>query len=411
MNELKIEYLPPESLTPYENNTRKHSPDDIDGIKKSILDTGFNDPIGVWGENNLIVEGHGRQIAALELHLDKVPVIRLDHMTDEQRREYAIRHNRSAELSAWDFDTLAEELAQLEIDGIDMTDLEFDLPDAEAENIEAHEDEYDKPIPEEPRSKVGDLYQLGNHRLMCGDSTDAETVDTLMGGVKADMVFTDPPYGVSYEGGMQIDGGHIKSNGKQQIKNDSLGYDGLYTMLSKAFTNIKKNTVAKSGIYVFYAHSRSREFLNAFHDSGLKQRSILIWHKTSGGFGDFMAQYMNAYEPFIYGSNGDAVNWYGATNEKTVWDLDKEKKCDLHPTMKPIALVARAIQNSSKKSDNVLDLFGGSGSTLIACEQTGRKCYMMELDPHYVDVIIDRWETFTGQKAVLLNDPERTPEE
>ena len=162
----------------------------------------------------------------------------------------------------------------------------------------------------------------------------------------------------------------------------------------------------KSAVYVFYAHSKSREFLNAFHDAGLKRRSVIIWHKTSGGFGDFMAQYMNAYEPCIYGSNGEAVNWYGATNEKTVWDMDKEKKCDLHPTMKPIELVGRAIKNSSKKDDVVLDCFGGSGSTLIACEQLNRKCYMCELDPHYCDVIIQRWENSTGEKAKLL-----TPEE
>lgn len=224
-----------------------------------------------------------------------------------------------------------------------------------------------------------------------------------MNGAKADMVFTDPPYGVAYTGGAKIENGSIKSNGKKRIKNDDLDYTNLYNFLLSIFQNIKSHTSEKTPIYVFYAHSRTREFLNAFYDSGLKQRSVIIWHKTSGGFGDFMAQYMNAYEPCIYGSNGESVNWYGPTNEKTVWDMDKEKKCDLHPTMKPVELVARAIKNSSLKNDLVLDCFGGSGSTLIACEQTGRTCYMVELDPHYCDVIIQRWENLTGKKAELIN--------
>lgn len=223
-----------------------------------------------------------------------------------------------------------------------------------------------------------------------------------MQGESADLILTDPPYGVAYTGGMKIESGKIKSNGKKQIKNDALDYDNLYQFLYDVFVNIKISAKEKAAIYIFYAHSRSREFLNAFFDAGLKQRSIIIWHKTSGGFGDFMAQYMNAYEPCIYGSNGDSVNWYGPTNEKTVWDMDKEAKCDLHPTMKPLELMGRAIKNSSKPNDLVLDLFGGSGSTMIACEQLGRRCFMCELDPHYCDVIIDRWEKFTGKTAKIV---------
>lgn len=244
----------------------------------------------------------------------------------------------------------------------------------------------------------------GGHRLICGDSTDSAVIDKLMNGEKADMVFTDPPYGVAYTGGMKIEDGKIQSNNKKQIKNDALDYENLYSFLLDAFVNLREHTKERAALYIFYAHSRSREFLNAFHDAELKQRSVLIWHKTSGGFGDFMAQYMNAYEPCIYGSNGEAVNWYGPTNEKTVWDMDKEKKCDLHPTMKPIELVSRAIRNSSKQGQSVLDLFGGSGSTLIACEQLNRKCFMCELDPKYVDVIIKRWEQLTGKKAILVNN-------
>lgn len=399
MTDLKIEYLPVTALKPYERNARKHRDFDVDKIVESIRVFGFDDPIGIWGPDNILVEGHGRVLAAKKLGMKTVPCIRLDHLTDEQRRAYALAHNKTAENSEWDLDILPEELESI-VD-IDMSQFGFDINlDEEQEIVDDEVPE----VPEEPRTKLGDVYQLGRHRLICGDSTDPAVIDRLMDGVKADMVFTDPPYGVAYTGGMQIDNGKIKSNGKKQIKNDALDYENLYRFLYDVFTNIKMHSNNKSALYVFYAHSRSREFLNAFYDSGLKQRSIIIWHKTSGGFGDFMAQYMNAYEPCIYGSNGESVNWYGATNEKTVWDMDKEKKCDLHPTMKPLELVGRAIKNSSKKGDLVLDTFGGSGSTLIACEQLNRKCYMAELDPKYCDVIIQRWEKFTGEKAVLLND-------
>ena len=396
MEDIRIEYHDPRDLKAYDKNARAHKKKDIEAIRASIREFGFNDPIGIWSDENLIVEGHGRQIAAIEEGLTEVPCIRLDHLSDEQRRAYALAHNKTAELSEWNFGVLDVELAGIR--EIDMTALGFEpIPEPEPEVVE---DE----IPEESetRCKPGDLWKLGDHRLICGDSTDVAVIDRLMDGVKADMVFTDPPYGVAYTGGMKIENGKIESNGKKQIKNDSLDYEGLYQLLYKAFINLKRFSREKAPLYIFYAHSRSREFLNAFADAGLKQRSIIIWHKTSGGFGDFMAQYMNAYEPCIYGSNGNAVDWYGASNEKTVWDMDKEKKCDLHPTMKPIELVARAIRNSSKKDDSVLDLFGGSGSTLIACEQLNRKCFMCELDPHFVDVIIARWENLTGEKADLV---------
>lgn len=396
---LQVEYVDINSISPYERNARAHGKDDVKAIKKSIEEFGFNDPIGVW--NNQIVEGHGRLLAAKELGMEQVPIIRLDELTDEQRKAYALAHNKTAELSDWDFDMLAAELQDL--NDIDMSAFGFDIDKFVEEQSEIIEDEAPEP-PKEPKSKLGDIFELGGHRLICGDSTDSVVIDKLMDGVKADMVFTDPPYGVAYTGGMKIEDGKIQSNNKKQIKNDALDYENLYSFLLEAFINLREHTKERAAFYIFYAHSRSREFLNAFHDAELKQRSVLIWHKTSGGFGDFMAQYMNAYEPCIYGSNGEAVNWYGPTNEKTVWDMDKEKKCDLHPTMKPIELVSRAIRNSSKQGQSVLDLFGGSGSTLIACEQLNRKCFMCELDPRYVDVIINRWEQFTGQKATKIDD-------
>ena len=408
MEDLKIEYLSVKELKPYDRNARKHQKEDVAAIVNSIKEFGFDDPIGIWGKDNTIVEGHGRLEAAKKLKMDKVPVIHLDHLTDEQRRAYALAHNKTAELSSWLDDVLNDELDN--IFNIDMTEFGFDLDSIVEDEPEIQEDEAPE-VPEEPKAVLGDLYEVGGHRLICGDSTDIAVIDRLMDGVKADMVFTDPPYGVAYTGGMKIENGKIESNGKKQIKNDALDYENLYQFLYDVFTNIKVHTKEKSALYVFYAHSRSREFLNAFHDASLKQRSIIIWHKTSGGFGDFMAQYMNAYEPCIYGSNGETVNWYGATNEKTVWDMDKEKKCDLHPTMKPLELVGRAIKNSSKADDLVLDCFGGSGSTLIACEQLNRKCYMCELDPHYIDVIIQRYINLKGsdEDVYLIRDGEKIP--
>jgi site-specific DNA-methyltransferase (adenine-specific) len=390
---LKVEYIPIDSIKPYENNAKIHTPEQIEQIKASINEFGMNDPIGIWGNDNLIVEGHGRLIACKELGYKEVPIIRLDELTDDQRKAYTLIHNQTTMNTGFDIDILNEELANIEFD---MSDFGFELEIDDIEDKkEIVEDEVPE-IPEEPKAKLGDIYQLGNHRLMCGDSTSIDDVNKLMNGAKADMVFTDPPYGVSYEGG-------LNEKKKQQIKNDNVTGNDLYNFLYKVFINAKNNTNEKSAFYVFYATKTTKEFINAFLDSGLKQRSIIAWYKQGGGFGDFMAQYMNAYEPCIYGSNGESVNWYGASNEKTVWEIDKEKKCDLHPTMKPIEVVARAINNSSKKDNTVLDLFGGSGSTLIACEQLNRKCYMMELDPHYIDVIIQRWENFTGEKAIKLN--------
>lgn len=379
-------------IKPYENNPRNND-EAVEPVAESIKEFGFKVPI-IIDKNNVIVAGHTRYKAAKKLKLKKVPCIKADDLNEEQIRAFRLADNKVSEIAEWDFDLLNIELDS--ISNIDMSSLGFDLDIEELETEEVVEDDFEVEVPEEPKTKLGDIYQLGNHRLMCGDSTSITDVEKLMNGNKADMVFTDPPYGVSYEGG-------LNDKKKQQIKNDSITGNDLYYFLYDVFVNAKLSTKDKSAIYIFYATKTTKEFINAFLDSGLKQRSIIAWYKQGGGFGDFMAHYMNAYEPCIYGSNGESVNWYGASNEKTIWEMNKEKKCDLHPTMKPIELVARAINNSSKQDDGVLDLFGGSGSTLIACEQLNRNCYMMELDPHYVDVIIDRWETLTNKKAVLLN--------
>lgn len=383
-----------EELKVYENNPRNNDKA-VNAVAESILQFGFKVPI-VIDTNDVIVCGHTRLKASKKLGLETVPCIVADDLTEEQIKAFRLADNKTAELAEWDVSKLEEELKELAEMDFDMSAFEFDLAEFE-EPKEVVEDDVPEVSDCEPITQLGDIWKLGEHRLMCGDSTDKATVALLMNGEKADMVFTDPPYGVSYEGG-------LNEKKKAQIKNDALKGNTLYTFLCDVFRNLKASTKDKSAIYIFYATKTTREFINAFDDAGLKQRGIIAWYKKGGGFGDFMAHYMNAYEPCIYGSNGESVNWYGLSNEKTVWEIDKEKKCDLHPTMKPIALVARAINNSSKKGNAVLDLFGGSGSTLIACEQLNRRCFMMELDPKYCDVIIKRWETLTGKKAELVKN-------
>ena len=375
-------------------NYRIHNDRNKKLIKKSLEECGAGRSIVVDNDGE-IIGGNGiyeawgnRPVKVIETDGSELVVVKRTDLStdDEKRKKLAVMDNTASDTAEMDVKLVIDDF------GIDTaTELGLDVPDVEVgENQEVVEDEVPEQV--ETRCKRGDIWKLGEHRLMCGDSTVVADVEKLMDGQKADMVFTDPPYGVSYEGG-------LNEKKKNQIKNDSLRGNALYDMLFSAFSNIKLSTKEMAGIYIFYATKTTREFVNALYESGLKQRSIIAWHKTGGGFGDFMAHYMNAYEPCIYASNGESVNWYGASDEKTVWEIDKEKRCDLHPTMKPIAVVSRAIKNSSKENDSVLDLFGGSGSTLIACEQLNRKCFMMELDEHYCDVIIQRWENLTGKKA------------
>lgn len=380
-------------LVPNPKNNNKHPKEQIERLAKIIDFQGQRQPIVVSNRSGFIVKGHGRLEAIKKLGWEKCAVDYQDYESEAQEYADMIADNQIATWAEFDTQMVLDELPNLDID-TDMLGM-MELPEIEAEESEVVEDEVPEQV--ETRCKRGDIWKLGEHRLMCGDSTCITDVEKLMDGQKADMVFTDPPYGVSYEGG-------LNEKKKKQIKNDALTGNDLYNMLYGAFTNIKLATKEKSGIYIFYAIKTTREFINALFDAGLKQRGIIAWHKLGGGFGDYMAHYMNAYEPCIYASNGESVNWYGASNEKTLWEIEKEKSCDLHPTMKPIAVVSRAVQNSSKNGDGVLDLFGGSGSTLIACEQLNRKCYMMELDEHYCDVIIQRWENLTGKKAERIEN-------
>ena len=405
--DLEIVYLSPHELTPYEGNSRKHAPKDIEQIKESILKDGFNDPIGIWGKQNIIVEGHGRQLAAIELGLEKVPCIRLDHLTDTQRRDYAIRHNRTAELSEWDFGKLEEEIARLEIEGVDLSGLEFDLDVLNGggnTEFSIVEDEPPEP-PETPIAKRGDIWQLGQHRLMCGDSTDAEAWEQLMDGEKADMVFTDPPYGVAI-GDKNATLNSVQPSGRccENIEGDTMTEAELYEMLKSAFINVRENCADDACYFVTSPQGGSLGLMMMMmKDAGLEVRHVLMWEKNSATFSLGRLDYDYQHEPIFYTWTKSHHNFRNGDFRTTVWKYDKPRKCDLHPTMKPVELVANAIMDGTQENMIVLDAFGGSGTTIMAAEQTNRKARLMELDPHYCDVIIKRWEDFTGEQAVKLN--------
>ena len=380
--QLKIEYLPVTELKPYENNARKHAEADVEAIKKSIEEFGFNDPIGIW--HDTIVEGHGRLLAAQELEMAEVPVIRLDHMTDEERRAYALAHNKTAELSEWDFEMLDTELE--DIFDIDMSQFGFDIS-TDDEPIEIIEDE----VPETAPSmvKLGDIWQLGEHRLICGDSTDIAVIDRLMDGVKADMVMTDAPYGVS---AVNSDGtviGFGKNHLAERGEYAPIIGDDTTETAQKAYdilSQICDKLILWGGNYFL-------DFLPA-------SDGWLIWDKRGesgirNNFADGEMAWCSFHTPVrIYHQL-----WNGMIREG-------EHERRVHPTQKPIKMLSEILQDFSKENEVIVDVFGGSGSTLIACEQLNRKCYMAELDPHYCDVIIQRWENSTGEKAKLL-----TPEE
>lgn len=387
MSEQQITNRPIDVLIPYARNSRTHSDAQVAQIAASIREFGWTNPVLIDGENGIIA-GHGRVLAARKLGMDTVPCIELAGMSEAQRRAYIIADNKLALNAGWDDAVLAVELQELGELGFDL-----DLTGFSADEIEALMPEEVAPgltdedaVPEvqdEPVSKPGDVWLLGKHRVMCGDSTSIDSVETLTQGHKVDMVFTDPPYGVDYKG----------------IKNDDRS--GLEDLLRSAFGNFL--AVAKSGasIYVFHSdrcadifHKVFREF---FHFS-----SMIIWAKNSLTLSQ--TDYQSMHEPCLYGwmDNG-AHAWYSDRKETSVWRFDKER-VEGHTTPKPVALVAKAINNSSKGGDAVIDLFGGSGSTLIACEKTGRHARLMELDAKYVDVIVRRWQEFTGKDATLEAD-------
>lgn len=374
-------------ITPYEKNAKKHDKTQIDNVAESIRQYGFVQPI-VIDHDGVIVIGHCRALAAKKLGMETVPCVCVDDLTPEQVKALRLVDNKSNE-SDWDFDLLADELPELDLSAFDF---DWGLPEDQTEEVvEDEAPEVDEDA--EPITKLGDIWQLGRHRLMCGDSTDKATVELLMDGKKADMVFTDPPYGVSYTGGLQFKDGYVEKNNREMIKNDDIDiYEDVFKILSQ-FSN--------GACYIWFAGTKAASLYSAAEKYG-EIHALVIWVKN-GGYGALNANYKQKHEPCLYWKPKNAkLNFCGGTTQTTVWEINKDGVNEFHPTQKPIALPAKAIKNH--KAETVLDLFGGSGSTLVACEQLGRTCYMMELDPKYCDVIIKRWENLTGEKAVLLHD-------
>jgi DNA modification methylase len=398
----RIELWPVDRMRPYERNPRSHSDDQVDQIAASMVEFGWTNPILI-DEGAGILAGHGRLLAARKLGLAEVPVIRLEHLSEAQKRAYLIADNALALNAGWSEELLAQELAwlrderfDLDLVGSDATELErlLSIADGETASEEA-EDEVPEP-PEDPVSRPGDLWVLGNHRLLCGDATALADVERVLDWQLADMAWTDPPYNVDYANTPKD-----KLRGKHRpILNDNLGA-GFEAFPYDACANIL--SVTKGAVYVCMSSSELHTLQRAFAAAGGKWSTFVIWAKNTFTLG--RADYQRQYEPILYGwKEGIDHYWCGARDQGDVWFFDKPTRNDLHPTMKPVALVERAIRNSSKSRDIVLDPFGGSGSTLIACEKTGRQARVIELDRKYCDVIVRRWQEFSGGAATLDGD-------
>jgi DNA modification methylase len=398
-----IERWPTAKLVPYARNARGHSEEQVAQIAASIVEFGFTNPI-LAGSDGMIVAGHGRLAAAQKLGLDTVPVVVLDHLTHTQRRALIIADNRIAENAGWDDAMLRIELQSLQEDSFNLDITGFDA-DALAEIMAGEETTLDgntddDAVPEVSATSIsrpGDVWELGKHRLVCGDATDPKSYEQLMADGQADMVFTDPPYNVDYANSAKD-----KMRGKDRpILNDNLG-DGFYDFLLAALKPMLDRCAGAT--YIAMSSSGLDTLQQAFRAAGGKWSTFIIWAKNTFTLG--RADYQRQYEPILYGwKDGADHYWCGARDQGDVWHIKKPHKNDLHPTMKPVELVERAIRNSSRPGDIVLDPFGGSGTTLIAAEKTGRIGWLLELDPKYVDVIVKRWEAFTGRKATRAAEP------
>lgn len=419
-NGLEIVYLPISSLTPYERNAKEHPRKQIDQIKRSISDYGMRDPIGIWGKNNTIVEGHGRWMACKELGFTEVPCIRLDDMSDSQRREYALVHNQTTTNSGLDLDVLDLELGELPEFDASFYDFEVLQEEPEIEEDEVPD------VPEEPTAKLGDIWQLGRHRLMCGDSTDPAVIDRLMDGAKADMLFTSPPYSDmrEYNGGKDLSVSTVSNFisayrpyvnyqcvnlGIQRKDHEIVQYwddyiakarECGYKLLSwNVWDKTKCGSIGNQSAFFPIRH----EWIFVFGTEFFEINNT--WKKAEGSIksGAKARRFRQSDGSMKVSSTGDLSNPYKQM-ESVIQILPEQGEIiKKHPATFPVQLPAEYIKSMTDAGGSVIEPFGGSGTTLIACEQTNRNCYMMELDPHYVDVIIARWERFTGQKAVKLN--------
>ena len=384
---MDVKNIPIGEIVPYARNAKKHDKRQIDNVAESIRQYGFVQPV-VIDRDGVIVIGHCRVLAAKKLGMEAVPCVCVDDLTPEQVNALRLVDNKTNE-SDWDMDLLSMELPE-----IDLSAFDFDWGLTEDDSAEIVEDEAPEVSDDPPTAKRGDVWQLGRHRLMCGDSTSADDVQTLTGGVQIDLFLTDPPYGVDYTG---------KTKDALKIENDNRSDDEFVSFLSDAFN--AADGVMKPGavFYIWHAILKTWAFESACQMVGWEVRQVLIWVKNSMVMG--RQDYQWKHEPCLYGWKGGAGHlWASDRKQTTVLEFDRPTKNKEHPTMKPVGLFDYQIQNNTKGGDAVLDLFAGSGTTIIACEQNGRNAFCMEIDPRYVDVIIKRWENFTGEKAVLLHD-------
>ena len=393
----EMQLVPIEKLVPYVNNARTHSPEQVNKLRSSLREFGFINPV-IIDRDYGVIAGHGRILAAKEESIKEVPCVFADHLTEAQKKAYIIADNRMAMDAGWDEELLRMEIEALQAEAFDLSLTGFDekeLSDLFKDDTDVEDDDFDvdSELKEPAVTQMGDVWTLGRHRLVCGDSTKEETYDVLMQGQKANLVITDPPYNVNYEG----------TAGK--IKNDNMADDKFYQFLLDAFINMEKVMANDASIYVFHADTEGLNFRKAFSDAGFYLSGCCIWMKPSLVLG--RSPYQWQHEPCLYGWKKKGKHqWYSDRKQTTIWSFEKTKKNTDHPTMKPIPLLAYPIKNSSMSNTLVLDPFGGSGSTLIACEQTDRSCYTIELDEKFCDVIVKRYieQVGSSDEVSVLRD-------
>lgn len=408
---------PVEALIPYARNSRTHSDEQVAQIAASIREFGFTNPVLVDDEGG-IVAGHGRVMAARQIGMTAVPTINVGWLSEQQRRAYVIADNQLAMNAGWDESILAQEVAWLQDQQFNTDLLGFNadfldglLAEESATDVGLTDQDDAPSLQAEPVTRLGDVWVMGKHRLMCGDSTSMESFDTLMAGQQADMIFTDPPYGMSYGGGRAAGdhtkfkrGGGIKAHG--MIMNDDLQGEELISLVRDAIATSTACMKKGGALYACFTWRTYSEFESGLEACGHKVSACVVWDKKSIGLGN--SNYRPQHE-FIFYCGGQ---WYGDKAESDVWYMSRGNTgAYVHPTQKPVELIERALRNSSKAGDLVIDCFGGSGSTLIACEKNGRYARLMELDPKYCDVIVRRWQAFTGKRAVLESTGQPFPDE